>query len=310
MSRVRHVFNYWCYLSVTSTDKFGRAYKLQVSSSIGKLLTVELPFTLEFDITQSTLSSANVCQIRIFNLSQENRELIRHNVTDYGEPFQTVSLAAGYGSNLPTIFSGNVSSAWSVREGVNFITQIECYDGGVDFITGRFGQSFAAGAFSEKTIVTTLASSLPSATLGAVGNYDTTLITRGNAHSGNTMQILNDITSSSGGSVFIDKGKVYVLKTNEYVLDPNGISIITSASGLLGTPMLERTRTVFDMVFEPQLYVGRAVILDSITANNFNGLYKIVGVKHRGTISAAVCGAVITTGEFFYNNPLVGVPPA
>ena len=49
-------------------DKFGRNYLLTVQLQDLSPLVIEPPFTLEFDITQNILTSANVCQFRIYNL--------------------------------------------------------------------------------------------------------------------------------------------------------------------------------------------------------------------------------------------------
>src|ERR1017187_1050595 len=97
-------------------DKFGRNYILTVETQNNDLLIIQPPFTVEFDITRNTLTSANVCSIRIYNLSQNNRNKIRFNIMDTGD-FRSVQLQAGYGTNLPIIFSGNITQAWSVREG-------------------------------------------------------------------------------------------------------------------------------------------------------------------------------------------------
>lgn len=282
-------------------DKFGRNYQLLVGTQNGGTITVALPFTIEFDITRNTLTSANVCQIRIYNLSQVNRNQIRFNASDYGQ-FRPVVLRAGYGQNLPVVFTGNVSQAWSVREGVNFITQIECYDGGFAFSNGVTATQFPAGV-TQKNVIQTLAGTLPNVKLGAVGDYPGTL-GRGNSYSGNTTEILRDLT---GGGFFIDNGKANALGTNEYIATANGVTQINAKSGLLNTPVLEQTIVRFDMLFEPNLVVGQRIQLDSITESNFNGFYKTTAVKHRGMISEAVCGAVITTGEFFYTKILTGV---
>jgi hypothetical protein len=285
-----------------NSSKFGRAYDLQVQKVDGTFLTINLPFTIEFDVTRNTLSSANVCQIRIYNLSLANRNAIRHNATDYGIPYQSIVLRAGYGNNLPVIFSGNISQAWSVREGVNFITQIECYDAGFAYVNGTTNISFPAGTPTQ-AIIASLAGSLPYTDVGSIGNY-VGYTGRGSTYSGNTMSILSDLT---GGGVFIDNGSVNCLGTNEYIDAPGGVTVINSSSGLLATPVLENTIVRFDIIFEPTLHTGQSVLLESLTDNTFSGLYKIIGVKHRGMISDAVCGSVITTGEFFYNNPLIGV---
>lgn len=300
------------YETTTTSDKFGRNYELNVEVPTGQrdssnnevlqTLTINLPFTIEFDITRNTLTSANVCQIRVYNLSKLNRNKIRYNAYDSGN-FRAISLRAGYGTNLATIFSGNISQAWSVREGVNFITQIECYDGGFAFVNGRVEVSFPAGT-AMRDVIRTIMGYLPNVTIGTVGDFPGTL-QRANTYVGNTVQILNELT---GGAFFIDKGVANALLTNEYIANNNDSTIlINSRTGLLETPVLEQTTGRFTMLFEPSLDVGRQVQIDSITNSDFNGKYIITAVKHRGLISGVVAGSATTTGEFFYSKQPVPV---
>lgn len=281
-------------------DKFGRNYELQVQTDTG-YLTIGPPFTIEFDIIRNTLTSANMCKIRLYNLATATRNKIRFNNSDYAN-LKGISLRAGYGKNLPVIFTGNMTEAWSMREGVNFITQIECLDGGFAFVNGQANLQFPAGTPNIVKIAE-LAKTLPATELGAIGNYEG-VSTRGNAYSGNTAELLK---AETGGGFFIDNGKANALKTNEYIADGVGISVIDASSGLLGTPMLERTIVTFDMLFEPGLNPGRKCRIESSTEANFNGDYVVTAVKHRGMISEAVCGSVITTGEFFYTKLLAPV---
>lgn len=284
-------------------DKFGRAYRLEIGTENGSLLTVQLPFTIEFDIIRNTLTSANVCQVRIYNLSPRNRDQVRFNISDYGQ-YRPITLSAGYGKRLVQIFRGNISQAWSVREKTDFITQIECYDGGFAFNNGFVNRQYGAGTPLKSVMSNMISSGLPNVSPGGIGDYQGT-IARSNSYSGQTVGILSEL---SGGGFFIDGEKAYVLKTNEFIEDA-GTLVINSASGLLGTPILEQTIVRFDMIFEPSLNVGRKIKLSSLTAGNFNGEYKVTGVKHRGMISEAVAGTVITTGEFFYTKILSGVNP-
>ncbi len=287
-------------------DKLGRNYELSIQvDDVGTTLLIKLPFTVEFDITRNTLTSANVCQIRIYNLSLHNRNQIRYNVTDFGI-FRAIRLRAGYGTNLPIIFTGNISQAWSVREGVNFITQIECYDGGFAFINARAPETPFPGGSQVRDVIGSLASSMKPyhVDLGAIGAYPKPPLSRGNSYNGNTIEVLKEL---SGGGVFIDNGKVNALGTDEVIATPGTLQI-NSSTGLLGTPVLERNIVRFDMIFEPSLIAGQKINLTSATGGNFDGPYKVTGLKHRGMISAAVCGSVITSGEFFFSKSLVEVP--
>lgn len=281
-------------------QKFGRSYILNVGMAGGGLLTIEPPFTVEFDITRNTLTSANVCSIRIYNLSKNNRNLLRFNPIDQGD-YRIVQLFAGYGQNLPQIFSGNISQAWSVREGTNFITTIESYDGGYAYNNGMSTTQFPTGT-AMSTVISSLAGSLPNTQPGYIGSYPGTL-PRGMAVNGNTLEILRQLT---GGGVFIDNQTVNCLGDNE-CLPANGITVIDDSTGLIGTPLLEQTILNFDLIFEPRIVVGQQIQLNTTTgpsdtytnASLWNGVYKTVAVKHRGVISSAVCGDAITSIEVF-----------
>ncbi len=293
-------------------DKWGRRYTLEIGLPLGNALegiskgtVIEInpPFTVEFDITRNTLTSSNVCQLRIYNLAPDTRNLIRFNLSNYGE-FRPLIFRAGYGEDLPDIFTGNISQAWSVREGVNMITQIECYDGGFAYANGRTSREFTAGV-PTRSVIQELMKDLPHISQGAIGNFPGVL-SRGNSYSGNTTSLLAENT---GGAFFIDKGKANALGTDEYIEQAGPTLLINAKSGLLGTPVLERTIVRMDMLFEPALDVGTKIRLESITEANFDGDYKVTAVKHRGMISEAVCGEVVTTGEFFFTKQLTGIPP-
>lgn len=292
--------------------KFGRNYSLSIQLQDGSLLTVELPFTIEFDITRNILSSANVCQIRIYNLSENNRNLIRFDFSNYGT-VRKISLQAGYGLNLPVVFKGNITQAWSVREGVNFITTIECFDGGEAFINGISPDStiFPEGT-PMKTVYETLLDNLPNVNIGVIGpsfildkSGGPLVTSRSNSYNGLLADI---ITELSGRAFFIDNGTANILGNNECL--EGQVALIDASTGLLNTPLREDNIVTFDMIFEPGIVIGQIIELNSLTNNalssintsstdNVNGFYKIVSTKHRGMISESVCGDAITTLEFF-----------
>lgn len=272
--------------------KFNRNYILSAQTQNDEILVIQPPFTVEFDITRNTLTSANVCSIRIYNLSLNNRNALRKDVMDYNN-FKSVQLQAGYGTNMPVIFSGNITQCWSVREGVNFITAIECFDGGFAFDNAQTNIVIPEGT-SQETMFQTLIGQLPNVSLGAIGNFPGSL-SRGAALSGSTTDLLRDL---SGGAFFIDKGRAHILGNSECL--EGEMLLINSQSGLLGTPVLERTTLNFDMIFEPRLTVCQLIQLQTDTAANFNGFYKIISLKHRGMISPAVCGDAITTVGLWY----------
>lgn len=278
----------------SSVDKLGRTYKLFVESADGtEIITIEPPLTLEFNIFRNTLSSTGESTFKIYNLGKTVRGKIYKDRFDYTS-YRSIELKAGYGDTMPTIFRGNVTQAWSVREGTNFITNIDALDGGFDFINGEADLVFDKN-LSVEGAIGALISKFPNLKKGAVGNFPG-ILSRGVSISGSIAGKLKDYTN---GNLFVDLERVYCLNNDEAI--QGSFLVMDSSTGLLGTPYREDTILSFDMVFEPRLILGQKIELDSISAeNNFNGEYKVTSIKHTGMISDAVCGSVITSVGMLY----------
>lgn len=292
-------------------DKFDRNYRLTVQTNIQSpsgqktYLEVERPFTLEFDIRRDQLTSANVCSIKVTNLSQKNRNEIlkdQFNTTDFANS-RTITLQAGYGPgpSWPFIFSGNVQTCYSVRQGTEFMTDIQCFDGGNAFLNAETQlPPFKAGT-PYQTIIETLVAQLDKYGVkrGYIGAFPGAIRT-GWSPSGNP---LNELAILTGGGVFIDNMRVNCLDTSQ-VIAPNDTFVLNSAAGLLGTPVREQQLLTFQVLFEPRLFIGQRIRLDSITGANYNDVYKVVSLHHKGVISEAVCGDAITTVGVYYTKAL------
>lgn len=289
--------------------KLGRNYLLTVQTTTEELVYIKPPFTLEVDIVKNTLGSANACKLRIYNLAAQTRNQLYFNSFNQSN-YKSIQLQMGYGDNLSIQFTGNISQCWSVREGVNFITQIECYDGGFAFVNTVVNKSFPQGT-PLFVVITDLMNALtktPSGvstgiTIGAIGSFPGVL-PKGVTYNGNPAQILYEVT---GGAFSIQNGKAYALKSNEYVVGSEAI-VINTETGILNTPLLERTIARFEMLFEPELGIGRLATINSTTFPLINGNYIITGVKQRGIISPVVSGDLITYGEFYYSEKPTPVP--
>lgn len=269
--------------------KLGRNYILRVESSEVGTVEVKPPFTLEFDIVKNVLSSANTATFSIYNLAENTRNQIRKDELDYGL-LKQITFDAGYGENFSEVMSGNVIQAYSSKQGNNIVTSLQCFDGGFAFANSKINKSYPSGAL-QRSVVLDMVKSLEDYNIktGAIGNIPGTL-GRGNSYSGNTVEILKEIT---GGGFYIDNEKANVLSDDEVV--ESDIDLIDASFGLLGTPRREQTFLMLDLLFEPRFKIGQSIILDSVTEKIFNGAYKIVSLKHSGTISEAVSGSATTT---------------
>lgn len=270
--------------------KVNRNYSMEVDLKGGGSLTIQPPFTLEFDVNRRNFGSTYTASFRVFNLSQNNRNKLRKNNPFNPTDVRNVKVRAGYGTNLSLIFAGNMQKAWSIREGSSFITTIECYGTVAAFAGGQTNVTFPEGT-PQKSILQYLIQSMPGIQLGKIGDFPG-VTTRATTYSGATKDILNELTN---GAFYVDNGIAHVLNDTEAILGP--ISLINSDSGLLNTPILQETQLTFEMIFEPRLIVGQVVELQSTTEKFLNGKYIVVSLQHKGMISEAVCGEAVTSVE-------------
>jgi len=285
--------------------KLNRNYLLTIQpiATAKVFIKIKPPFTIDLDIKRNTFSSANDSTIRVYNLAENIRSQIRKNNMDFDKVMHC-RLDAGYGNNLATVFNGNISEAYSMREGTNIVTQITSFDGGEAFNQGFTNQSFTSGT-ENKTIVENFVDSMSifGVKRGAIGDVPGS-ISRGNSFTGQTTQILTELT---GGGFFIDNGKANILGTSEVIKAE--VRIISAETGLLQTPVRQGQFIYFDMLFEPQIQVGHKIKLESVTEKSVNGFYKVSSVLHKGIISDSVGGSVTTNVGLYAPKQLIEVTP-
>jgi len=278
-------------------EKFGRIYDMRISVEGGENIAISNPFTLEIDITRNALPTANVGQFKIYNLPRHIRDQIRFDISSINHR-QEVALKAGYKSihkdlnDLPMIFRGSISWAYSERVGTNWITIIECYDGGFALSTSKISTEFIKGE-KYRSAAEKVLDMLEGVKLGKISPQlapEDRELKRDHALNGKVSDVLNE---NFGCNWFIDNGIVNVLADDEGL---EGVfKTVDASTGLLGTPIRSNTLIDFDMIFEPRLLINQIINLRSTTDPAFNGTFKLVQIIHRGTISDAVCGELVTS---------------
>jgi hypothetical protein len=308
----------------SATSKFQRTYQVQVEAINGSTFTFgsldgSAPLlTMEFNIIRGYLASVQSGNFRIRNINQDTRNNIFKDNFNYAIP-RSVKVLAGYvGTPLSIIFQGMAQTIMSYRE-----------EGGTDWITEIIGMDWSflhtncwsewtdnpgtGQVYTQKDVITHLVTDLQ----GCANRYNQTLgigVVNGfftprysyTAH-GFTLGLLAVETSRLA---YIDNGKIYVMPDN-YVFE-GSTTLISSQTGLLGSPKQQQTNLVCQIIFEPTLEVGQQVYLDTESdefSSAKNGLYKVVGVQHAGTISSTISGKCITTVTLQYVvNPITTQP--
>lgn len=288
-------------------DKFNRAYELTIQTGdLKQFVTIQLPFTIEFNIHRRYGSSQNDANIRIYNLSPQTRDLIRVDFSDLTKKREVI-LKAGYGNEKPVIFAGYVNLAQSVRDGVNFVTTIEAMSGNFAYTQATTGFSFGETT-NNKVIVEQLINAMGGYGVkkGVISPKINTQITRATACDRNPIEELKDRVGTNG--FFIDNNTINVIGENECIAGT--ANLINASTGLLATPVIYDQYVRCNVLFEPRFLIGQKVFLETETGsqkrlgyetapNNYqysmNGFYKIYEIIHNGTISDALGGNAVTT---------------
>ncbi len=291
-------------------QKFNRVYslKMEVDTGISGVsplrielqaqnnIEITLPYTLEFEVNRRDLSSAQTATFRILNLKEKTRIAIQKDLWRYQN--RAIQFRAGYASKpgdfIPLLFNGQIKQAYSYRKGVDFITEIEAFDGGLAQTFGFASFAQIAGTSARDSIIN-LAQLLPfKSGTPIVGDFPT-VTTRGEVFAGNIWEL---ILKKSGGVGCIDNGQVKVL--NPWEVLEGTLPVINSQSGLLGSPKRSEQTLDFEMIFEPRLTLLQQLYIDSSASRQYNHLWKVIGFAHRGTISPSVSGDCLTSVRLLY----------
>lgn len=274
--------------------KFGRTYSMVIDGD-ANVHEVDFPITLSFDINRDTLSSANTGHFTLYNLAEDVRRDVFHDYYDIGtKSFRRIRLQAGYESELfqPIVFEGNIISAYSRRQGANWLTEIEAYDGSLGMANSQVSTTLPAG-WDLRAAITSLAGSLKDIATGSIGNFKQQN-SRGLILSGNAWDNVQNLVKFQEGVAFVDNGKFHALLPDEYIASASSIPLVNSDTGLLNSTKRKKLIIDADIIFEPRAAIGHLVQYESIESVN-DGLFRVNAVKHRGTISGAVGGDLTTT---------------
>lgn len=295
--------------------KWLRNYRLRVQSEKeGIDLVIESPLTLQFTVTRNRASSLNNATFAVYNLARETyKDIFQDRFTFYqgttGELiYRRVSLEVGYGGEYIEIFRGNLLESSTQRQGSNLVTVIQAQDGGFDTTTTKTFQTYEVGSVRE--LLTQLMGEMPNLNIGAVGEIDRKF-ERPVVINSNTWEA---IKLYSNRAAFIDMETMHILEPNE-VIEVEGASpevetglapLISSETGLLGTPRKENNFITVDTLLEPRILMGQYVMLRSDIMPIYNGVYAVFAVTHQGIISGAVGGECRSSFGLLVSNAYYG----
>lgn len=279
--------------------KLNRNYKISFEIGIRKNLTeyipqeiveVAYPFTLQLNVNRNAFSTMNTGNFNLLNLSSAVRAKLWKDKYDNSK-YITMRLYAGYNDFMPLIFTGDFLQCYSYRDSgsTEYVTNIQANDAGYLFQYGFANRTFEKGT-TPTSILQILLEPMPNIEVGYI-TPDLNSLARSQTFIGQTMDLLG--REYGKYQVFIDNSQFNILADRDVV--PGELLVISDDSGLLGTPKRAETYLEAQMIFEPQLIVGQNIFLASSSMPGFNNSYKLIGIKHVGTISPVECGNLTTT---------------
>lgn len=214
---------------------YNRACSLIVGQDGAKGLELA-SLRIAFSIQKGSTTSPNKAEVKIWNASPETRELLE-------AVGNVVILKVGYTEDLGpiTIFMGDVTRSLTVRDGPDWVTELELQDGFSEFRDMKASLSFAPGATTSQ-IVQNLASRFGLPVRPFPSDAQDKQYASGFAFAGRLRDAMTKVCDYAGLEWSIQNREIQVIKKGG-VLKKRAF-YLSSDTGMIGSPMSEsRTMT-------------------------------------------------------------------
>lgn len=234
-----------------------RQWKRKIQVIIGKKGTGLLVENLRihFEVGKTIESAPNVAIIKIYNLHPDNEAKVKNE-------FDEVLLNAGYEGAMRLVFRGNIKHVYRYREGADYITEIEAGDGDKDFSRAVMNETLAAGTTNAQLVDRAVGTfkGVGGTTKGHVQVTERSRL-RGKVISGNTRDVLHDVSRESGANWSIQDGQLVIVSANDVL--PGEAIVIRADTGMLGAPEINDKGIAVKCLMNPMLRVNGAIKLDN-----------------------------------------------
>lgn len=239
---------------------------------------------IEFSISKSISSSANTADIKLFNLTESNRNSM-------GKEFDEVTLEAGYmppngGGNVGIIFKGAVRDVLHEKDGNgNIITTISCGDGDKALRKATTSKSYPKGTLvkdvvedlykeMEKQGVSKGEWKLPEA-------MENKKFKRPYAVCGSCSREMDTIGRGNGFYWSLQDQTMEIIPGDGAI---NSIVLLTPQTGLIGTPAITDNGVKVTALLNPEIRPNRQVKIesDTLSMNAAGGTYRVSDVTYSG----------------------------
>lgn len=256
---------------MTAVRRFLRDYKLTVGIG-NQAVTIIPPMAITFSATKSTDVTLNKLIVKIWNLKQSNRLSLIKDEDD--KEYIPLELSVGYQGQLQLLFRGSVHKGEHAREGADFVNTIDCLDGGNDTLN-----SFTSVVVRGKDqAIRAALGDMPNTQEGAITKH--AKLVRPKVLVGNSARLITNMLDPDE-RFFIDDEQAFVLRNDEVRSDM--APLVSARTGLLNTPQSSKGEVTFQTVMNPALKVAGLCKLESKTAPDLNGVYRMEQINYSGS---------------------------
>lgn len=256
---------------MTAVRRFIRDYKLTVGVG-NQAVTIIPPIAITFSATKSTDVTLNKLIVKIWNLKASNRLALIKDEDD--KEYIPLELSVGYQGQLQLLFRGSVHKGEHEREGADFVNTIECLDGGKDTLN-----SFTSVVVRGKDqAIRAALGDMPNTKEGAITKHSD--LVRPKVMVGNSARLITNMLDPDE-RFFIDDEQAFVLRNDE--VRSNVAPLVSARTGLMNTPQSSKGTVTFQTVMNPALKVAGLCKLESKTAPDLNGVYRMEQINYSGS---------------------------
>lgn len=242
---------------------------------------------ISFDIIKNT--EQNKAKIRIYNLAEKSREFLNEN-DSLGDIQAT--LEAGYKpQGLKVLFIGDVERSSYKRSGPDWITEIECKDGGQANQEVHFDKSYAGDVKVDiQTIVKDLVDQLREKAQVNVDNIMAHIkekvksekIDWGLNIQGLAMKTLKMLLGKQGKEVSIQNNNIEIAEPTEKESKNERAITISVTTGMIGSPTMREKGIEFKSLINPVLSPAGQISSVFLNSKGFNSIYRVRSIKFKG----------------------------
>lgn len=230
------------------------------------------PIRIQFDAVKSTAGfGLNKLKCKVYGLAKEKRGILTKDFEQ--QKVVNIRLSVGYGTDLKMIFSGQLQRGANQLTNEGYVSDFECFDGGVDYFTAVTSTT----VLGKNNAINSVISNMPNTSKGKItGQPD---LVRPRVLVGVCSKLLEDLTSDEE-QFFVDNGAVNITKQDEVI--SNQIPEVNESTGLIDTPTKDASKITFTSVLNPFIVIGGRVNLESAVDTRLNGVIRIETIGYKG----------------------------